>query len=272
MKKIIILMLLASFLLPLSALAKNNTKRKVNTYKKPAVKTQATKTTTKQQKNDDEDIIILVIPEESIKISPATTEINTPVPKLFRIKPQNTVYLPGFAKLEEDSNDNGKFKLTVTTEEGFEKKGFWSNTGHFLKGKKGDDCVNFLMFSRHTMNNRDELNESNKLFSIDYNGYTFGTFNNSYHTQSYYVGITRKILERELAQGYKMDLKYKLMILRGYKYEEPDLAGFTPNIVPIIGFSKGLLGVDFLISPGKTATFATTFRINLEELTKKVTK
>jgi len=62
-----------------------------------------------------------------------------------------------------------------------------------------------------------------------------------------------------------MDFKYKLMAMHGYERYEFNIGGITPLIVPVIGISKGLVGVDFLISPGRTVTFATTFRVNLPE-------
>ena len=167
-----------------------------------------------------------------------------------------------------NNNDNGKIdiiKLNVSTTKKLRDKQFLKNSWEFVKGEPGDNALNLLMFSYHTREDRDQMNESNKLVAIDLDGYTLGTYNNSYHTQTYYAGITRKIYEKKLLQDVNMDFKYKLMALHGYENYEFNIGGITPLIVPMIGISKGLIGVDFLISPGRTVTFATTFRVNLPE-------
>ena len=167
-----------------------------------------------------------------------------------------------------DTNNNGKIdiiKLNISTNKKLKEKQFLKNSWEFIKGEPGDNALNLLMFSYHTREDRDQMNESNKLVAIDYDGYTLGTYNNSYHTQTYYAGITRKLYEKNLPEGVNMDFKYKLMALHGYENYEFNIAGITPLIVPMIGISKGLVGIDFLISPGRTVTFATTFRVNLPE-------
>jgi len=164
--------------------------------------------------------------------------------------------------------NNGKFdviRLNVSTNKKLKDKQLLKDSWEFIKGEQGDNSLNLLMFSYHTRSDRDQMNESNKLVAIDYDGYTLGTYNNSYHAQTYYAGITRKVFEKKLYEDINMDFKYKLMVLRGYKNYEFNINGFTPLIVPMVGFSKGLIGVDFLASPGKTVTFATTFRVNLPD-------
>lgn len=173
-----------------------------------------------------------------------------------------------FDNTDNKSNGNGKIqiiKLNVSTNNNINEKALLKNSWDFIKGKAGDNSANLLMFSYHTRKDRALLNDSNKLLAVDYNGYCLGTYYNSYHAQTYYAGISRKLFEKDLIEGINMDVKYKLMVLRGYKNYEFNINGFTPLIVPMIGFSKGLVGVDFLISPGKTLTFATTFRINLPD-------
>lgn len=161
---------------------------------------------------------------------------------------------------------DGKFdviKLNIETNKKLRNKQFLKNSWEFVKGKPSNNAVDLLMFSYHTRKDRDQMNESNKLVAIDLNGYTLGTYNNSYHTQTYYAGITRKLFRKELPAGVNMDVNYKLMAMRGYQNYEFNIGGITPLIVPVIGFSKGYVGIDFLASPGKTVTFATNFRINL---------
>ena len=167
-----------------------------------------------------------------------------------------------------NDNDNGKIdiiKLNISTNKKLKDKQFLKDSWEFVKGEPGDNALNLLMFSYHTREDRDQMNESNKLVAIDLDGYTLGTYNNSYHSQTYYAGITRKIYKKNLLQDINMDFKYKLMALHGYEHYEFNIGGITPLIVPMIGISKGLIGVDFLISPGRTVTFATTFRVNLPE-------
>lgn len=163
-------------------------------------------------------------------------------------------------------NENGTIdiiKLNVSTNKKLKDKQFLRNSWDLVKGKPGDNSLDLLMFSYHTRADRDQMNESNKLFAIDLDGYTIGTYNNSYHHQTYYVGIVRKVYEKNLPADINMDVNYKLMALRGYQNYEFNIAGITPLIVPVIGFSKGYLGIDFLASPGRTVTFATNFRVNL---------
>ncbi|HIH33388.1 MAG TPA: hypothetical protein HA227_04005 [Candidatus Diapherotrites archaeon] len=167
-----------------------------------------------------------------------------------------------------DNSENGKLgviKLNVSTNKKLKDKQFLKNSWEFVKGEPSDNALNLLMFSYHTREDRDQMNESNKLVAIDLDGYTLGTYNNSYHSQTYYAGITRKIYEKNLPEDVNMDFKYKLMAMHGYERYEFNIGGITPLIVPVIGISKGLVGVDFLISPGRTVTFATTFRVNLPE-------
>lgn len=168
----------------------------------------------------------------------------------------------------ENNQNNGKIdiiKLNVSTDNKFNDKEFLKHSWDHIKGQPSDNALNLLMFSYHTRKDRDQMNESNKLVNIDYDGYTLGTYNNSYHHQTYFAGITRKVYEKGLPAGINMDLNYKLMALYGYRHYEFNIGGVTPLIVPVIGFSKGLFGVDFIASPGKTVTFATNFRINLPE-------
>lgn len=170
--------------------------------------------------------------------------------------------------IDTSDNGNGKIdiiKLNVSTNKKLKEQQFLKNSWEFVKGEPGDNALNLLMFSYHTREDRDQMNESNKLVAIDLDGYTLGTYNNSYHTQTYYAGITRKLYEKKLPEDVNMDFKYKLMALHGYENYEFNIAGITPLIVPVIGITKGLVGVDFLISPGRTVTFATTFRVNLPE-------
>lgn len=155
-------------------------------------------------------------------------------------------------------------KLNVETNKKFKTNNqFLKNSWEHIKGQPSDNALNLLMFSYHTRSDRDQMNESNKILGLDYKGYCIGTYNNSYHTQTYYAGITRKVYEKKLPSGIDIDVNYKLMALRGYKYYEFNVGGFTPLIVPELAFSKGLLGVNFLLSPGKTVTFATNFKVNL---------
>jgi len=182
-----------------------------------------------------------------------------------------SVSAKNFEFLENSNNaeNTGKLdviKLSVSSDTKFdEEKNFLKRSWTYIKGEPGDNAVDLMMFSYHTRKDRDQMNESNKLAAIDYNGYTVGTYNNSYHHQTYYGGIVRKVFHKDLPAGVNMDLNYKLLALYGYRQYEFNIGGVTPIIVPVIGFSKGLIGVDFLASPGKTVTFATNFRINLPD-------
>lgn len=165
------------------------------------------------------------------------------------------------------TNNNEKvniIKLNIETNKKLkDDKKFLKNSWEYVKGKPSDNALNLLMFSYHTRSDRDLMNESNKLVGLDYNGYCIGTYNNSYHSQTYYAGITRKVYEKKLPVGVNMDVNYKLMAMKGYQRYEFNVGGITPLIVPEVAFSKGLLGVNFLLSPGKTITFATNFKVNL---------
>lgn len=145
-----------------------------------------------------------------------------------------------------------------------DKRNIFKRSWSFIKGKPADSSLLLGMFSYHTMEGRENLNETNNLAGVDCKGYTLGTFNNSYRVQTYYAGLSRKVYKQELLGGVDVDFKYKFVALYGYRDYEPDVLGITPNIIPMLGFTKGHVGIDFLVSPGKTLTFATNFRINLD--------
>lgn len=165
-----------------------------------------------------------------------------------------------------DNNVSGNIlKSGVSSSHKLNENNLWGKSWKLIKGQPIDDSILLGMYSYHTRKDRDQMNESNNLAAIDFKGYSLGTFNNSYHVQTYYVGIGRKVYEYELPYGVNMDLKYRLVAFHGYSRYEPDIAGITPTVIPMLGFSKGHLGVDFLISPGKTVTFATNLRINFKQ-------
>jgi len=169
------------------------------------------------------------------------------------------------SKTPQNSGKIDVIKLNISSGNKFDNKTFLKKSWTYIKGAPADNALDLLMFSYHTRKDRDQMNQSNKLAAIDYDGYTAGTYNNSYHHQTYYGGIDRKVFQKDLPAGFNMNLNYKLMALYGYRHYEFNIGGITPIIIPVIGFSKGLFGVDFLASPGKTITFATNFRINLPE-------
>jgi len=183
------------------------------------------------------------------------------------------VVLKNVSYLTDEDNTDGKIDFIqmevnkdVDLKKEITKEGFFKDSLHFLKGVPVDNSIMMLMYSYHTRGDREELNESNKLAAIDLAGYSIGTFNNSYHVQSYYIGIGRKIYDLKLPKNFDMDFKYRFVILRGYRRYEPDLGGFTPTIIPMVGFTKKQVGIDFLLSAGKTMTFATNLRYNLPNL------
>ncbi len=141
-----------------------------------------------------------------------------------------------------------------------------SRVWHVIKGKPSKNAILLGMFSYHTMKERRQLNQSNKLAAIEYKGYSIGTFYNSYHVQTYYVGLSRKLYDIKLPWDSSMQLKYRVVAMHGYQRYEPDLFGITPTVVPVIGFTNKHFGVDFLVSMGKTLTFATNFRVNIDDL------
>jgi len=144
-----------------------------------------------------------------------------------------------------------------------EQEELLTRTWDFLKGEKIDNSILLGMFSHHTSPNRH--NETHNIIGIDYKGYSIGTFKNSYSDQTYYAGISRKIYEHYLRENLKFDIKYKAIVMHGYADHYPDLAGFTPIIMPIFGLTFGHTGMDFIAIPAKHPTFTVNFRFNLPQ-------
>ncbi len=147
------------------------------------------------------------------------------------------------------------------------KKQFIGKIWELLKGEPLYNSVLLGMFSRHTSEN--EHNETHNLFGIDYKGYSAGTFKNSHSERTFYAGISRKLCDYRYKE-YEIDIKYKLIVMHGYGDRYPNLLGMTPVIIPMLGITKGVTGVDFIVLPAKNPIFTFNFRINLpEEVLKK---
>ena len=150
-------------------------------------------------------------------------------------------------------------KLNISKDE----KAFLKKSWTAIKGQPTDDSLLLGMFSDHT--GEQGFNQTNRLIGIDYKGDSIGTFRNSFYTQTYYAGISRKIYQSSVFGDTKFDVKYKLVGMHGYQDHYPALLGITPIIMPMFGFTKNHCGTDFMIIPSKKPIFVVNFRVNLKK-------
>ena len=134
----------------------------------------------------------------------------------------------------------------------------------YIKGQPVKDAFLIGMKSYH-FNDDESLNETNNLIGFQYKGFSAGTFSNSYGKRSYYVGVGRKLCSKTISDDFNIDFQYKAGILHGYGDEFPNISGYTPFVLPIIGVNYKLTGIDFLIIPKDRPVICGNFRINLPD-------
>lgn len=162
-----------------------------------------------------------------------------------------------FQKLEEE-------KVQEDIKPEIEHKTLKAKVWHFAKGKAMDDSLVLGMWSYHVSPKRDLYNETNNMFGIEYKGYAVNTFKNSYHNQTYFAGVSRKLWSKQLSKNIRMNVNYKAGLMHGYKDKYPNVAGITPLILPQIGFFYKKVGFDLMIIPDITRPiFCGSFRVGI---------
>jgi hypothetical protein len=136
-------------------------------------------------------------------------------------------------------------------------------TWKYVKGNPSDSAILGGMWSMHTSTHKDEMCGENNLVGIDYNGYTVGTFKNSYRNQSVFAGLSRTVYTVKLTKGVNMEFKYKIGAIYGYKDKYPNALGISPLAYPLIGINYKKVGTDITIIPSDRPIFASNFRFNL---------
>lgn len=157
------------------------------------------------------------------------------------------------------------FKLKVTNDlpDLEPDSGKLLKTWKYIKGRPSDNAVLGGMWSMHTSNHKDELCGENHLLGVEYNGYTVGTFKNSYRNQSVFAGLSRTVYTVKIAKGVNMDIKYKIGAIYGYGDKYPNALGVSPLAYPLIGINYKKVGTDITIIPSDRPIFASNFRFNL---------
>ena len=139
----------------------------------------------------------------------------------------------------------------------------------FVKGEPVQNSVIAGMWCYHTSKKRKEYQENNKMFSLQYKGVSAGTFENSHHWQTYYIGFARKIYKKQITENISVDVQYKAGLMHGYKDKYPNIDGTTPFILPMFGLDYKDIGADFWIIPSSRPIFAVNTRINFPEALNK---
>ncbi|MDD3012414.1 MAG: hypothetical protein PHC34_01770 [Candidatus Gastranaerophilales bacterium] len=165
----------------------------------------------------------------------------------------------------DDSKRLQLFKLRVSNEltDGTAKPSTFLKTWKYIKGKPTDSAVLGGMWSMHTSNHKDEMCGENNLIGLDYNGFTIGTFKNSYRNQSTFVGLGRTVYTLHVAKELNVDFKYRIGAIYGYKDKYPNVVGVSPLAYPLIGINYKKIGTDITIIPSDRPIFASNFRYNL---------
>jgi hypothetical protein len=157
------------------------------------------------------------------------------------------------------------FKLRVSNEltDSIAEPGTPSKLWKYIKGKPSQSAILGGMWSLHTSNHKDERCGENNLIGLDYNGYTIGTFKNSYRDQSFFIGVDRTVYSLGSSKGVNVNVRYKLGALYGYKDKYPNIIGISPLAYPLIGINYKKVGTDITIIPSGRPIFASNFRYNL---------
>lgn len=137
-----------------------------------------------------------------------------------------------------------------------------------IKGRPAQNAVLLGMQSAHTSGKH--YNQSNKLIGIQYKGYTYGHFSNSYYKDSYYIGVARNIYNKKIYKDFSVGLQYKAGILHGYGDKYPNVGGFSPAIIPAVEFNYKAWGVDITVIPSDHPIFAGSMRLNVDYIANKV--
>ncbi len=134
----------------------------------------------------------------------------------------------------------------------------------YSKGEPVQDSVLLGMWSKHTSPNRHLRNDTNDIFAMQYKGISLGTFNNSYHSQTYFIAFARKLCKKQLTKNTSIDLQYKAGIMHGYKDKYVNIDGTAPVILPSIGFDYKMIGFDLWVIPSTDPIFSINTRLNTE--------
>jgi len=165
----------------------------------------------------------------------------------------------------DDSKRLQLFKLRVSNEltDGMVEPGTFLKTWKYVKGKPTQSAILGGMWSVHTSNHKDEMCGENNLLGIDYNGYTIGTFKNSYRNQTVFIGLGRTVYTLHVAKGLNVDFKYRIGAIHGYKDKYPNIVGVSPLAYPLLGVNYKKIGTDITIIPSDRPIFASSLRYNL---------
>lgn len=187
--------------------------------------------------------------EESIKSSPTFSgDITT-----ISTEESEEESLEGSISQDESQGEVAKKKRNYD-----KAKAFWE----WFKGEPAYDALLLGMWSWH-VNYDHEINGTNDLLGMQYAGYLLGTFRNSYSQRSYMAGVARRVWAKTIYKDFGVDFQYKAGIFKGYGDKYPNVGGWTPIILPIIGFNYKTSGVDMWIIPSDRPIFVWNLRFGL---------
>lgn len=146
------------------------------------------------------------------------------------------------------------------------------NPWDVLKGTPAGDALLLNMLSFHTSSKK--YNSTNDLLGIQYKGYILSTLVNSYDERTFFAGVGRKLIEKELKSNSNCSLGigYRAGLIHGYGDKYPNLIGFTPLVLPVFSLDYKRLGADLIVIPGKRPVFTLNFRFNIRKKKKLMAK
>jgi hypothetical protein len=136
-----------------------------------------------------------------------------------------------------------------------------SQLWEFAKGAPPDNSIVLGMRSHHT--NDEQYNDNNHMVAIDYNGYTAGTFNNSFRQQVFFAGVCREIYRHRISRHMTIDIRYRAGLMHGYRSHYPNIQGFSAVALPFTSFCYKRVGIDLLVTPSSRPVFAFSLRLKM---------
>lgn len=216
-------------------------------------------------------------PLGGVRVTPVSNEV-PPKSELIKATPLESLddfHVDAPKESLLDTNNQYPFSEPDKIQAGVEKTkiGRWDRFIKWATGVPADNALNLTMFSYHTSSKRDQYNESHDLIAMQYNGYTFGYFENSHHRTSLFACIARKIWQSPEWHGFSIDLQHKTGLLSGYRDHAPNIANISPIIMPIIGLNYKKISADIWITPNIIKPiFSISMRIGFPDFKKKTKK
>ena len=144
-------------------------------------------------------------------------------------------------------------------------------TFRFLKGQPVRDSILLGMWSYHfDAADRKISNQTQNLLGVQFKGINLSTYNNSNYDQSYFLGVARNVYTKNLGlKDLELEAGYRAGAIYGYGDQFPNVFGVSPLVIPVVGLSYKMAGVDFVFVPG-TWVGSINCRINVDKVISKI--